>query len=245
MDWNCWIRFEGTMCDKCKPFDGRWMETPNGLRRCDCAEGGRLKAVDEAARNPVDNPPVLTPKETTVFVEMLASIPFFPADSGARMAIGDELRSMCAGVQEAAWLATRMRRLYTRWPGTLDMRHVYCSRYLPWDGLRAIGESEVYPDGIPVEREQRPALPAPAVKALPPGHSVSADPLREAAVDKLAIAKDLSRISSRMPSRMRAPQLPVVNVPPEKRITQADIDREVEKLLQARAKQELGVADAS
>ncbi len=135
-------------CERCEPYGGLWMETANGLRRCACATGRRL------AEGPVANEPTISGPEATAFVEMLASIPFFPPENGARLAIGDEIRSMCAGSREALWLVTRMRRLYTRWPGPSELRRVYASKHLPWDGVQPIGISESYPEGIPSEREQ-------------------------------------------------------------------------------------------
>jgi hypothetical protein len=179
------------MCDKCAPYDGLWMDTPRGLARCDCADGQRLSAP------PVGHPPVLTPEQATVFVEMLAAIPFFPSEAGARLAIGDEMRSMCAGPQEADWLVTRMRRLYSRWPGLIEMRRVYASRYLPWDGARPIGISEHYPDGIPSEREaSTPLLGAAPMRQLAGGRSevVVEDPAVERAV------VELSKAMPRLPS---------------------------------------------
>jgi hypothetical protein len=33
-------------CPSCQPFDGSWISTPDGLRRCVCPRGEALKACD-------------------------------------------------------------------------------------------------------------------------------------------------------------------------------------------------------
>lgn len=234
------------MCNKCEEYGGRWQMTDAGLKRCDCPGNDAVRKLAVMAENPKCNPPNLTAEQAVVFVESLAVMPFFPAESGARTAIGEEIRAICEGPIEAHWLVTRMRRLYRRWPGTLDMRHVYASRYLPWDGLLPVGESEAYPGGIPTEGEQRvKGLPEPAMKALPDigipisaASPVSASPTVVAAVRRLVAAKDLNR-TEKPP---RVPDVPLVNVPPEKRITAADVEREVDRQREERGRRELGGA---
>jgi hypothetical protein len=175
-------------CEKCAEFGGRWMETPRGLVPCRCPEGNALR------EKPVVHKPVLTSQAATVFVEMLASIPFFPSESGARLAIGDEMRAMCAGPKEADWLVTRMRRLYNRWPGPTEMRRVYVSKFKAWDGIMPLGESEHYPDHIPIESETRESrlIAGPTVKRIGEGrkpetrheHPADADWARRAAGER-------------------------------------------------------------
>lgn len=207
------------------------METPEGLRRCDCAEGQRLSA------KPVAHAPALTSQQTTIFVEMLAAIPFFPSEGGARTKIGDELRSMCAGPHEALWLVTRMSRLYSRWPGPLEMRRVYCSKHTPWDAVMPIGISEVYPDGVPSERQQMPAIEAPSPKALPAGHVATADTRLENATLSVAEIKKMptGKIRGSRAEKFDKVLCEVLTPPSERPeikptpqvITQSDIDRVV------------------
>jgi hypothetical protein len=143
------------MCDKCRDYNGQWQMTGRGLIRCDCPGNDAVRKLADAAEHPRYNRPTITAAQASAFVEALAVIPYFPGEVGARTAIGDEIRALCAGVVEAGWLVTRMRRLYRRWPGPCEMRHVYAGKYMPWDGLLPIGMSEVYPDGIPPESEQK------------------------------------------------------------------------------------------
>ena len=171
-------------CDKCRDYGGLWMMTAGGLKRCEC-----LPALEK----PVANPPVLTVAQAIMFAEAMAAIPFFPAEAGPRAAIADELRSLCAGLAEADWLVKRMRRLYRRWPGTIDMRHVYCSKFHPWDGVQPSVESEVYPNGIPSERETNPLqLGAPGVKLLSDGR-------KEEAIADPAIRNRVAQVAAAMP----------------------------------------------
>lgn len=170
-------------------------------------------------------------------VSELALLKFFPSDPAARLAIARMLGEMAANEDQVRWLVRRMTSgLYNEWPGPRELRACFCSRFRPRDGISI--SSEVYLDGIPSER---PELPAPAMKALPAGHSVSASPSIEAAVHNLAETIDIAGAlrKSLAIAKRRPPQVPVVNVPPERRITQADIDREVEKLRESRGKQQL------
>jgi hypothetical protein len=207
-------------CEKCT--EG-WVVTERGAKRCNCNQ-----PVDRSAK-----PPVLTEDEAAFFVAQLAAVPYFPAEPGARLAIGDELRSMANSATEADWLVKRMRRLYERWPGPNEMRRVYVSRHAPRDGVMPIGISEAYPDGIPSERIEVPSL-----KALPPGHAVSADPKLERAIAeaaeimKLPPARQIdTRFSKTLEAVLTAPQdrdpLPA---PTPQVVTQADIERAVAEL---------------
>lgn len=227
-------------CDKCAEFGGLWMQTPKGLIRCEC-----LPAISE----PKENAPNLTKGQSAVFVEMLASIPFFPSETGARLAIGDEIRAMCKGPHEAEWLVTRMRRLYRRWPGPLEMRHVYAAKFQPWDGVQPIGISEHYPDGIPSENETAPpAIAAPKVKLLAIGQ-------REEIIEHPKIERAIQRAAEKMPAipsgrpigdrfekllaeAITAPvDRPLPPPPTPQVITQADIDRAVEDLHRQKTEQ--------
>lgn len=231
-------------CDKCAAFGGLWMETPRGLRRCDCAAGRRL------SEPPKSHPPVLTDKQTTAFVEMLGSIPYFPGERGARIAIGEEVRAMCAGPKEALWLVTRMRRLFQQWPGPIAMRHVYYAKYMPLDGERPIGMLEAYPDGIPAEAESAlPQLPAaPPIALLGDGrkHEVVADPKIATAVKRLAASMPAmpsgrptgGRFERTLQEALTAPQdRPELPAPTKQVITREDCDREVAKLHAAKEEQ--------
>jgi len=113
----------------------------------------------------------------------LAMLKFFPANNEAvleglaRLVVG-----MCENEQQVEWLVDRMTSgLYQEWPGPLEMRAVYCSRYKPKDGLNAY--SQVYPDGIPMSKEGKLRQIAGAeLKALPPGHVASSDEHMEVAL---------------------------------------------------------------
>ena len=220
------------MCNKCAPFDGLWMETPQGLRRCDCETGRRLKEASDAAVNPQYHPPVISAKDAEVFVEMLAAIPYFPRESGARLIIAEELRSICRDSGEALWLAQRMVRLYERWPGPREMRIVYCAKHVPLDGLLEAGLSEVYPDGIPAER---PGASQKALEAPAAAEELSAAPSLRNAILDLARAKDMNRSGPPEPVR-EIPSLP----PGVKPVTQADIERAVQELRDRKAREALG-----
>jgi hypothetical protein len=178
-------------CDQCRPYGGNYRIVEKTLKsglsvsgagRCVCARGKALGAREAEARTV--GPPILTFAQLTLCVEMLAAMGYFPTESGARMAIGNEIGRMCRSFEDAVWLAQRMIQLYPAWPGALDMRLVYCSRRRPLDGIvpTQLG-TEAYPEGIPSETPTPVESP---LKALPAGHVVSADPDLEAAVRNLA-----------------------------------------------------------
>lgn len=192
----------------CQHCDGFWMLTDTGMRRCTfCTRGGDLTAADKARTNPstVKVEPVLQKAAAQVAVEAMGAISFYPADPAVRAVIRDEIRDLCATPADAAWLASRMIKLFRRWPGIMDLRIVYASRKIPHDGVLPVGTSEAYPDGIPAEHPAEPtrlALPAPRGR-------ISGDSGMEQAVLRIAGAKSLS-----------APRPRVV--------TQADLDAAME-----------------
>jgi hypothetical protein len=218
-------------CERCMPFGGSWAQAENGMVRCDCARGVALAAAGSkkpAAAGDVE--PVVSAQKVTICVEMLAAIPFFPGESGARLIIGDELRLMCTSDEQALWLAQRMVRLYDRWPGAKEMRRVFCASHQPLDGVQEIGASEVFPEGIPSERPKEPEQ-----KLLPPrSKHVSAAKSVDDAVQDLAFAKNLDRIS-----HPRIRDIPLKQLKPEDRIT-ADQVQEAERLYrEEKAREEL------
>ena len=82
-----WISIRGMrdgVPSKCEDYGGRWMMTDS--------EGLKQLRLPFRSSEPIkSHPPVLTQQQATLFVEMLASIPFFPSEGGARIAISDEL----------------------------------------------------------------------------------------------------------------------------------------------------------
>jgi hypothetical protein len=95
--------------------------------------------------------PVISPELATIAVESMSCLEYYPAESAARAAISAELSSMCKSEDEVKWLVRRMIRLYTKWPGIMELRRVYCSTHPPLDAIEPTGASEFYPDGIPSE----------------------------------------------------------------------------------------------
>ena len=219
-------------CAKCLPFGGSWMETETGLKRCDCPRG---RALTAKSKEPEYRDPVISTEQATLCTEMMASIPFFPPEEGARAVISNEIAAMCESDEQARWLALRMVRLYRKWPGAIEMRIVFCSRHQPLDAIAAIGESEAYPDGIPSER------PVEKTPARLPGaredHLISGSPSVEATVHDLAVKTDMNRA----PGRVRVRDIPVRQLTDADRITPEMIAAAVLKSRHERARQELGL----
>ena len=219
-------------CAKCSPFGGSWMETQTGLKRCDCPRGRALAAK---AKEPEYRDPVISTEQATLCTEMMASIPFFPPEEGARAVISNEIAAMCESDEQARWLAMRMVRLYRKWPGAIEMRIVFCSRHQPLDAIPAIGESEAYPDGIPSERP--PEKTPPRLPGAREDHLISGSPSVAATVHDLAVKTDMNRA----PGPVRVRDIPVRQLTDADRITPEMIDVAVRKSREERARRELGL----
>lgn len=153
----------------------------------------------------------------------------------ARAHITNRLLAMCDSEEQLKWLTDRACDLYTKWEdcGIPGLRQILCFQYRPRDGIEPFS-TIAYPDGIPVEKPQL----EPVSKALPPGHAVSASPSIEASVSDLSNAKRMPAADDRLrrssPVVRRIPEVQPNSDAPK--ITQADIDQEVERRRRARSK---------
>ena len=219
-------------CELCAPFGGAWMETDAGLRRCDCERG---KAIREAAKAKPALPPVLAEELCASVAEMMAGIPYYPTEAGARSLIANEIAAMCATAEQAKRLAIEMSRRYTdRWPGVTEMRAMFCSRFDPLDRITATS-SRV--ERI-VEQEKIAAtmqIPAAPVRQIASGEAASAAPTIAATVAALCEAKSLTRaVEGRKP-----PHVPAI--PVKRQIDRAKLEadmREAERMYRAKKKRE-------
>lgn len=206
------------------------MEGPKGgMMICDCLRGqAQIWIAKKTYR-----PSVLASETVTVCVEMMGEVPFFPTEQGRRLLIGAEIANMCETEEQAFWLAMRMVRLYRRWPGVPEMRLVFTSSHTPLDGVEAIGESEVYPDGIPSERklETKAARLSPG---KPEPSRISGAPSLENTVRDLADAKNMNRIGPLNHVR----DIPLRRLRPEERITPEMLREAVQKHRQEQARTE-------
>jgi hypothetical protein len=164
-------------------------------------------------------------------IAKLGTMKFFPADPVVRLALVELMCDIAENEDQVRWLVKRVRTLYAEWPGEHELRAAFCSRFPPKDGINAC--STVYLDGIPSERKPEP------FKALPSGAKVSADRLLENAVCELAAAKNMNLAPIRRPPPRRIGSGETPTNPNFTPITQADIDRERQRLRDARAHREL------
>lgn len=168
-----------------------WVLNPNwkvgGMQRCTCERGQALAALDEWRKMPptVEVAPRITGESAALGVSMLAAMKFFPSEEGARLLIAEELRSMCGDDSQVLWIAKRMCRMFSEWPGLPSMRAVFWSKYVPLDRVAAQGEAQLFPEGI------MPEIPdtRQRFKSLPAG---SNDPEFDAGIKKLANLKRLN-----------------------------------------------------
>ncbi len=73
----------------------------------------------------------------------MGMLQFWPADEGTRAQIGLFLAGMCGSRESLEWLTTQLLNRVGNWPGPLEVRGIYCSRFPPADRQNAyatIGE---------------------------------------------------------------------------------------------------------
>lgn len=142
-------------CEDCRRSPG-WTHNPDpnsrACTRCKCAYGTAIVHFSKHKNDYL--PPVISTEHATFCAEMMSTIPFFPSESGARVAIADEIACMAATPQQAIWIARRMVRLYSRWPGLAEMRRLFWRNHRPLDGVDEVGWSEQYPSGFPKDLGQ-------------------------------------------------------------------------------------------
>ena len=167
-------------CEKCTATGGNWVESAKGgMERCICPRGLALTEMARLAATPaIPRPPVISSKEATVHAEALAGIYGYSLGQAVPL-IGNEIRSMCESSAQAADFVKRFARLYKKWPGGIDeIRWAFCQMgFRPLDAIEPVGDSEVYPEGLPEAAGGRPALGLeaplrdPRSRELPPGEA--------------------------------------------------------------------------
>ena len=93
----------------------------------------------------------------------LTAMKFFPSDPGARDAIVSIVGEMANSHEQVEWLVDRMISIYVEWPGPMEMRACFCSRFRPCDGIEAIsnvyGDESGFPPDPVVDRLKLAATP--------------------------------------------------------------------------------------
>jgi len=117
---------------------------------------------------------VLSPEEAVVVRDQFSLMKFFPSDPGAKAALSRLLQRMCRSFEEAQWLVDRALDVYGDWPGTSELRALYCSRFKPMDGIEAY--SALFPEGFLNGRPQQQQLSEAAPRyQIEAGEPVSVD----------------------------------------------------------------------
>lgn len=169
----------------------------------------------------------------TQAIARMSLMKFFPSDPDARTALVGMICEMCESNEQIEWLVKRTIQLHNDWPGPRELRAVLCSKHKPKDGIEAY--SDVYVNGIPSEDEAKNArIEGTAFKALAAGQPITGAPSLAVNVAQLA---EMKRSTHAYPKR--PDPLPVSK--DFKPITQADIERAVQKNRDKRARAELGM----
>lgn len=164
-------------------------------------------------------------QQATRDMARLSVLKFFPADSTARAEIVLMACKMAHTNADIAWLANRCLELWNEWEGPREMRAVFCSKFLPADGIEAYSQLKRFEDGIPSEKAPEPLQLAGATVRQIVGPRDAAEDLTAAVsirpvIDALARAKDMQRTKP-----VRVPSIPLVKLTDANRITAADVER--------------------
>ena len=212
-----------TDCKVCWGTGWIIVERPDGVsgaKPCDCR---RTEKMESALRQTT-----LTPETAALVVAGLCeTLDHAPKNEVGKAIITSALLSMCSTAEQATWLVQRACMLHVKWStcGVPGLRQILCSRYAPKDGI-TVSFTEAYPEGVPSEH---PSKLAPAPTLLPRGHVVSVSPNVDAAVQEVAEAK--RQPSPQESIRFACPPAPIIpkSGPDGRRITQVDVEREIER----------------
>jgi hypothetical protein len=121
------------------------------------------------------------------------TLKFFPGDEDARIGIAKKIAAFASTEDQVEWLVSRVADLYTEWPGILEIRAVFCTRFKPRDGVEAVlgAGSPAFAVLCP-EDEERKALESALGRRQLTGEvaKISADPEMQDLVRKVAVRYD-------------------------------------------------------
>jgi hypothetical protein len=123
--------------------------------------------------------------------EWAGTLRFFPGEPEARLGIAKQIAKFASDESQVRWLVEVLPNHFGDWPGTHEVRAVFCMKFRPKDGVEV--DSKVFPDGLS-KAQLNPGvkqLEAPSPLQLP-GEVLSADPLlveiiREAAANSKTV----------------------------------------------------------
>jgi hypothetical protein len=182
-------------------------------------------------------------------VGSMGTIKFFPSDSAARLGLVETMSDLTEDEDQARWLVKKMRTEYREWPGEHEMRRVFCENFRPRDGIVVQGGAERdYTFKLKPSQRWPPMSDEEYRKSLfgPSPKQLAEAPMCE---KSQAIVQDLVERMPKMPSarpigdkfekhllEVLTPPAdrPMPSEPTPQIITQADIDREKQKIIDAR-----------
>jgi hypothetical protein len=132
---------------------------------------------------------MLSPEEAVAIRDQFTLMKFFPSDPAARAALSRLLQRMCGSFDHAQWLVDRALEVYSEWPGSSELRALYCSHFKPQDGIEV--DSTIFPNGFVNGRPAKDIDQAPQHQ-IEAGEPVSADLEFDQVVDVIAPAKTLN-----------------------------------------------------
>jgi hypothetical protein len=87
---------------------------------------------------------VLNVNRITEILAELSLLKYFPSEPAARRAMVEMVCNMATHEDQVRWLVRRMMDVHNEWPGPVELRNLFCSRFPPADGI-----DPRFPDGLP------------------------------------------------------------------------------------------------
>lgn len=86
---------------------------------------------------------MISEKAFNRLIARLSTLKYFPAKKATMVAvIGESVLEYASTDEEVEWLGKRMLTLYAKWPGPLELRAVFCSKFQPRDGIDVSMDTE-------------------------------------------------------------------------------------------------------
>lgn len=77
----------------------------------------------------------ITEQHLAAALVQLSILKFFPMDELQHRAMTEYLRRLCGHAEGLAWLVAQLVNHVGEWPGSADVRGIYCTRFKPADGI--------------------------------------------------------------------------------------------------------------
>jgi hypothetical protein len=79
----------------------------------------------------------ITSEDLKKALARLSMLRYFPTDTMTFVAIGELLEQICGSRERLEWLVAQLVNRVGEWPGSAEVRGIFCTRFKPADGVEA------------------------------------------------------------------------------------------------------------